>query len=168
MTQRRSDVLGKVSAEFVETLVEWDGQPGRVFSTAIELGWLEIHSDGWITAHGWNEYNAELSRVPGIVRDRSVSPSDHGEYQPRGSATGGAESAERAGEGGDRGRKIEPELERKPQFAKRASVSIRSVDNWINDRMIPYLKVGRTVLIPWREALETLNRDYKLDPCKRR
>jgi excisionase family DNA binding protein len=61
------------------------------------------------------------------------------------------------------GRNIEPELDRKRQFAQRASVSVRSVDNWIHDRKIPYLKIGRTVLIPWREALETLNRNYRLN-----
>jgi len=61
------------------------------------------------------------------------------------------------------GPSIEPELDRKPQFAKRASVSVRSVDNWIHDRKIPFLKIGRTVLIPWREALETLNRNYRLN-----
>ena len=60
-------------------------------------------------------------------------------------------------------RNIEPELDRKPQFARRASVSVRSVDNWIHDRRIPFLKIGRTVLIPWREALETLNRNYRLN-----
>lgn len=58
----------------------------------------------------------------------------------------------------------EPELERKAHFARRISVSVRSVDNWIHDRRIPFLKVGRTVLIPWREALEALNRNYRLNP----
>ena len=43
------------------------------------------------------------------------------------------------------GRNIEPELDRKREFAKRASVSVRSVDNWIHDRRIPYLKIGRKV-----------------------
>jgi hypothetical protein len=55
----------------------------------------------------------------------------------------------------------EPELDRKPRFAERASVSVRQVDYWIHDQRIPYLKIGRTVLIPWREALETLNRNYR-------
>jgi excisionase family DNA binding protein len=58
----------------------------------------------------------------------------------------------------------EPELDRKARFAQRASVSVRCVDNWIHDRRIPFLKIGRTVLIPWREALETLNRNYRLNP----
>ena len=56
-----------------------------------------------------------------------------------------------------------PEYDRKPQFAKRAAVSLRCVDNWIRDRRIPILRVGRTVLIPWREALDTLNRNYRLN-----
>jgi excisionase family DNA binding protein len=61
------------------------------------------------------------------------------------------------------GRNSEPELDRKQQFAQRASVSVRSVDNWIRDRRIPFLRIGRTVRIPWREALETLNRNYRLN-----
>ena len=61
------------------------------------------------------------------------------------------------------GHSAEPELDRKARFAQRASVSVRCVDNWIHDRRIPVLKIGRTVLIPWREALETLNRDYRLN-----
>ena len=61
------------------------------------------------------------------------------------------------------GHTAEPELDRKARFAQRASVSVRSVDNWIHDRRIPFLKIGRTVLIPWREALETLNRHYRLN-----
>lgn len=61
------------------------------------------------------------------------------------------------------GSAIEPELERKPQFARRVSVSVRCVDNWIRDRRIPFLKIGRAILIPHREAVETLNRKYRLN-----
>jgi excisionase family DNA binding protein len=61
------------------------------------------------------------------------------------------------------GLQSEPYLERKRPFAHRTSVSVRCVDNWLKDHRIPFLKIGRTVLIPWREALETLNRDYRLD-----
>ena len=57
----------------------------------------------------------------------------------------------------------DPELERKHQFARRVSVSVRAVDNWIRDRKIPYLKVGRTVLIPWKDALDELKRKYRLN-----
>lgn len=62
------------------------------------------------------------------------------------------------------GQAAEPELDRKARFAQRASVSVRCLDNWIHDRRIPFLKIGRTVLIPWREALATLNRHYRLNP----
>jgi excisionase family DNA binding protein len=61
------------------------------------------------------------------------------------------------------GRINEPEFDRKARFAQRASVSVRTVDNWIRQKRICYLKIGRTVLIPWREALETLNRNYRLN-----
>ena len=61
------------------------------------------------------------------------------------------------------GRNTEPELDRKARFAQRTSVSVRCVDNWIHDRRIPFLKINRTVLIPWREALDTLNRNYRLN-----
>ena len=55
----------------------------------------------------------------------------------------------------------EPELDRKKQFAHRANVSVRTVDNWLADGRIPFLKVGRIVLIPWRDALATLTQRYR-------
>ena len=59
------------------------------------------------------------------------------------------------------GQDTEPEFDRKRRFANRVSVSVRCVDNWIRDRRIPFLKVGRAVLIPWREAVDTLKRQYR-------
>ena len=47
--------------------------------------------------------------------------------------------------------------------SERKNPPVRCVDTWIRDGRIPFLKIGRTVLIPWREALETLNRDYRLN-----
>ena len=61
------------------------------------------------------------------------------------------------------GRNTEPELDRIPRFSQRVSVSTRCVQNWLHDRRIPFLKVGKTVLIPWREALEKLKRDYQIN-----
>lgn len=61
------------------------------------------------------------------------------------------------------GRTSEPEFDRKKQFARRASVSPRCVDNWLHDRRIPFLRINRTVLIPWREALAKLKRDYQIN-----
>ncbi len=57
----------------------------------------------------------------------------------------------------------EPDLDRKPRFAKRAGISPRCLDNWIHDKRIPYLRIGKVVLIPWREALEHLSRNYKVN-----
>lgn len=57
----------------------------------------------------------------------------------------------------------EPRYDRKARFAKRVSVSPRCVDNWIRERRIPYLKIRRTVLIPWREALEILDRNHRVN-----
>ena len=65
--------------------------------------------------------------------------------------------------GADERPQPEPDLDRKARFAQRASVSVRSVDNWIHDRRIPFLKVGGTVLIPWREALDHLRRNYGIN-----
>ncbi len=58
---------------------------------------------------------------------------------------------------------IEPELDRKRRFAQRTSVSVRCVDNWLSQKRIPYIRVGRVVLIPWREALAHLNRNYRVN-----
>jgi excisionase family DNA binding protein len=57
----------------------------------------------------------------------------------------------------------EPELDRKGRFAQRVAVSPRTIDNWMADGRIPFLKIGRTVRIPWRQALEVLNRNYRLN-----
>jgi excisionase family DNA binding protein len=60
----------------------------------------------------------------------------------------------------------EPELVRKRRFAEQTSVSNRTIDNWIRDGRIPFLRIGGVTLIPWREALETLNRNYRLNARK--
>lgn len=58
----------------------------------------------------------------------------------------------------------EPILDRKQKFAQRASVSPRTVDNWLHNKIIPHIRIGRAVLIPWREALEHLRRNYGITP----
>jgi hypothetical protein len=58
----------------------------------------------------------------------------------------------------------EPDLDRKIRFAQRAGVSPRCLDNWIRDRRIPFLRVGKIVLIPWKEALGHLNHNYRVSP----
>jgi len=58
----------------------------------------------------------------------------------------------------------EPDLDRKPRFAERAGISPRCLDNWLKLKRIPYLRVGKVVLIPWREALAHLRRNYGINP----
>lgn len=58
----------------------------------------------------------------------------------------------------------EPDLDRKRRFAQRVGVSPRCVDNWLHHRRIPFLRVGKVVLIPWKEAIDHLNRNYRITP----
>lgn len=55
-----------------------------------------------------------------------------------------------------------PDFDRKVEFARRVGISNRTCDNWIRHKRIPVVKVGRVVLIPWREALEHLNQRYRI------
>lgn len=57
----------------------------------------------------------------------------------------------------------EPDLDRKPRFAERAGISPRCLDNWLKQKRIPYLRVGKVILIPWREALAHLRRNYGIN-----
>ena len=57
----------------------------------------------------------------------------------------------------------EPELDRKLKFADRVGISPRCLDNWLRDKKIPYLRVGKIVLIPWRDALAHLRRSYGIN-----
>ncbi|GDY22797.1 hypothetical protein LBMAG56_41440 [Verrucomicrobiota bacterium] len=59
--------------------------------------------------------------------------------------------------------KPEPELDRKARFAERVGISSRCLDNWLHDKKIPYLRVGKIVLIPWRDALAHLRRNYGIN-----
>ena len=57
----------------------------------------------------------------------------------------------------------EPDLYRKRRFAECAGISPRCLDNWLKLKRIPYLRVGKVVLIPWREALAHLRRNYGIN-----
>jgi len=45
----------------------------------------------------------------------------------------------------------------KRETARRIRKSVRTVDAWMKDRKLPYIKVGRTVLFRWSAILEKLN-----------
>ena len=55
-----------------------------------------------------------------------------------------------------------PDFDRKIEFARRVGISNRTCDNWIRHKRIPIVKVGRVVLIPWREAIAHLNQRYRI------
>jgi predicted DNA-binding transcriptional regulator AlpA len=44
----------------------------------------------------------------------------------------------------------------KRETAKRIRKSVRTVDAWMKDRKLPYIKVGRTVMFRWSAILERL------------
>jgi len=48
-------------------------------------------------------------------------------------------------------------------FAQRMSVSLRTTDNWLRLRKIPFCKFGKIVRIPWPEAREHCLRNYKIN-----
>jgi excisionase family DNA binding protein len=45
----------------------------------------------------------------------------------------------------------------KSELAPRIRRSVRTVDSWMRQGKLPYLKVGKTVLFRWRDVLEKLN-----------
>ena len=50
----------------------------------------------------------------------------------------------------------------KKQLAERIGVSARTLDTWIEQRRIPYLKIGRTVRFSLSEVSEHLKEKYRL------
>jgi hypothetical protein len=45
----------------------------------------------------------------------------------------------------------------KPELATRLRRSPRTVDLWMRQGKLPYLKIGKTVLFRWPDVLEKLN-----------
>jgi excisionase family DNA binding protein len=41
---------------------------------------------------------------------------------------------------------------KKPQVAKRLNQSVRSVDNWMKQGLVPYYKIGRSVVFKWSDV----------------
>lgn len=53
----------------------------------------------------------------------------------------------------------------KAQFAERIGVCPRSVDSWCASKKIPFLRItSRLIRIPWPEALDHLNRKFRINP----
>lgn len=59
---------------------------------------------------------------------------------------------------------VEPTLIKKPELAKRLSVSPRTIDDWVAKRIIPYLPVSpRLHLFNFEEVLSALSMQYKVE-----
>lgn len=57
-----------------------------------------------------------------------------------------------------------PVFIKKPELAKRLSVSSRTIDEWVRNRKIPYLHIGpRFYLYDYDEVLAALRKHYKVD-----
>ena len=48
----------------------------------------------------------------------------------------------------------------KQQLAERLNVSIRTLENWMEQRLIPYVKPTRTVRFFWRDVDQALRRNF--------
>ncbi len=59
----------------------------------------------------------------------------------------------------------QPELITKQVFSQRMSWSVRTTDNFIRLRKIPFCKLGKIVRIPWPEARDHLLRNYQINAC---
>jgi hypothetical protein len=57
----------------------------------------------------------------------------------------------------------EPVFLTKQVFSERMAWSLRTTDNLLKLRKIPYCKLGKIVRIPWPEAREHLIRNYQLN-----
>jgi len=58
-----------------------------------------------------------------------------------------------------------PDLITKAEFARRVSLSVRSVEKLLAERRIPVIRLThKMVRIPWTEAIEHLKRTYQINP----
>lgn len=46
----------------------------------------------------------------------------------------------------------------KKELAQRLKKSVRSIENWMKLRYLPYIKIGHSVLFRWRDVVEALDR----------
>tara|TARA_A100001037_G_scaffold303183_1_gene336580 strand:- start:657 stop:920 length:264 start_codon:yes stop_codon:yes gene_type:complete len=56
-------------------------------------------------------------------------------------------------------------LVRKREIAEILGVSVRTIENWMNERRIPYLKVDRIVLFDPEKAKRAIISQYEVPDC---
>jgi hypothetical protein len=57
----------------------------------------------------------------------------------------------------------QPEFITKRVFSERMAWSVRTTDNFLRQRKIPFCKLGKIVRIPWPEARDHLLRNYRIN-----
>jgi excisionase family DNA binding protein len=53
----------------------------------------------------------------------------------------------------------------KAEVAKRVKKTLRTVENWQRDGILPFIKVGRSVLFKWSDVEQHLQSHYRV--CRR-
>lgn len=62
----------------------------------------------------------------------------------------------------------EPDLIKKNQLATRLSVSSRTIDNWVANRIIPYIQISRGFnRFDYDAVIAVLRKKYGIDPLDR-
>ena len=63
---------------------------------------------------------------------------------------------------------VTPCLIKKKELAKRLSISTRTLDNWMAERLIPYIQVSpRFYLYDYDEVLAAIRKHYQVEPVSR-
>lgn len=50
----------------------------------------------------------------------------------------------------------------KPEVARRLNKQLRTVDNWMSRRILPYYKIGRSVSFKWSEIESALAKNCRV------
>jgi len=48
----------------------------------------------------------------------------------------------------------------KKELAKRLQVTPRTIETWMKEKRLPYMKMNRSVRFDWNDVLESLKRNY--------
>lgn len=57
-------------------------------------------------------------------------------------------------------------LSRSPEVARRLNKKVRTVDNWMQQGLLPYYKIGRSVSFKWSEVEQQLRRVCRVCRCE--
>jgi len=55
------------------------------------------------------------------------------------------------------------EILEKPETARRLKISTRTLDQWMRDGRVPFLKIGKTVRFRWTDVVTHLDQKYRVN-----